>query len=499
VEGHARGRAAIADKKRREREGGEGAAAAVAQDDYGPRSAARVVERVVDWTRHQSADEGTLEVLSFEAVELDDSIDIPHPLPSSDLPPAPCVPIPIHLPALKTANSIPGYLVMAPQRRNWHMPALRVLTIGELPGGDAGSVWLTHCKAIEVLDFNATGSYSGAFVADLPSALPAGCGALEALHTLRGIALPASPADIDKLREVMVARGARRSIRNLQFIWNHCVVDTDNTVQQLRKIAELRDAVADPAAMSEPLVCGNMGYGGLAMELLSRSSDHVFQNVIAVFAKTITTVTYCGRTEATPASITDDTFPAAHTLQLQDDALPSEAKKKRAVEIASHMANLQRIEADAHVAVSEVWRFVARLQRARIGRGREGGLTVHLMVNFYTLLGHVPACFCLGGRSVEQLRGVEKIEIDIWGDVEELGEEFEVGDEFDTFYGNVMAMVTAYNEIKGHTATRVSIAEHGLRYRFQERFHQQHAALKLAGGPFRFCCDDQGFLVERRA
>ncbi|CEM08935.1 unnamed protein product [Vitrella brassicaformis CCMP3155] len=145
VEGHAIGRAAIAEKKRQKREGGEGAAAsaaAVGQDDD-------------DGSR--SADEGTLEVLSFEAVELDDSIEIPDPPPSSDLPPAPTAPI--HLPALTTVDNIANDCMSAndcmPARvgRQWHTPAVKSLTTQLLrfPAQKGGRSWLEDCKAIEVL------------------------------------------------------------------------------------------------------------------------------------------------------------------------------------------------------------------------------------------------------------------------------------------------------------------------------------------------------------
>ncbi|CEL96791.1 unnamed protein product [Vitrella brassicaformis CCMP3155] len=479
VEGHAVGRAEIAEKKRREREGGEGTAAAAAeQDDDG------------SW----SADEGTLEVLSFEEVELDDSIrnDIPYPPPSSALPAAPSAPV--HLPALKTVDNIPGVCLSAREGRQWLTPAVKTLIIRDLSAEVEGArAWVGDFEAIEVLELR----WDDDDAASVLSALPADGKSLAALRTLRGVEMDSSPADIDRLREVLVARGVSRSLRELEIdqatgrrYWN-----------RLQNTAQLVDAVAHPEALSQPIMRECDRDGQIDAEILSRSSSTgtpTVQKLVGELAKTAHIVAYRGFDEAVPAVITDDTFPAAHTLLLLNVALDDEAKKERAVEIASHMPNLSHIKGSdgdgqlLNAPAGDVWMFLERLQAALVSKGRERSLAVDLnpLTNEFADDHQSP---CLWGRRTnDKLPPIEDVTIHVHGGVED--------DELETFYLRVMASVASFsNELKGHKKTIVEFEdENGVRTDFERRFLAEQASLNFSGGPYKLSFDGDGLVVERR-
>ncbi|CEM08903.1 unnamed protein product [Vitrella brassicaformis CCMP3155] len=473
IEGHAIGRAAIAAKKRIERAGGEGAAAASDDDGHG-----------------QLADGGTLEKLSFEVVQLDDSVATPDPLPSSDLPPAPTAPI--HLPALTTIDSIPSDdCLSARVGRQWHTRAVKTLTIrgsiGEEEVGGARS-WLADCVGVEVLDINA---WIEGVPAGMLSALPADGQSLSALHTLRCLTVKYDrPADVDRLREMMVARGASRSIRQLKIDVGVFLSNTDENWERLQKAAQLVDAVAQPDAF---IACDSGRHGVIAVELLSRrgSGTRTMQGIMDEFTKTAGKVSYSGHDEAHPVAITDDTFPAAHTLQLRQHALVNEAKKKRAVEIASNMPSLSCIETEDALFV-EVLDFLELLQTALVSQGRGRTLTLRMHLPAAALIAPLQNLEspCLWGRGGSNaLPAIQNFRILIDGDVDD-------GDA-DTFYKHVMATVTSFNdELEGHQRTTVE----RLNTQFQQRFLAEQASLNLSGGPYKLSLNTRNgsMCVERR-
>ncbi|CEM27698.1 unnamed protein product [Vitrella brassicaformis CCMP3155] len=482
VEGHAIGRAVIADKKRREREGGEGTAAAAAeQEDDG------------SW----SADEGTLEVLSFEEVKLNHSIDIPYPVPSSALPAAP-----VHLPALKTVDNIPGEYMKTRVGRQWLTPAVRTLIIRDPLAEVAGArAWVADCEAIEVLQRRGWGAEDAT---NMLSALPADGKSFAALHTLRGIRLGfGTPAEIDRLREVLVARGVRRSIRELKIVWN-TLSNTDEDWERLQKTAQLVDAVAHSEALSRRVVGNIRGRGRIDDELLSRTSSGgtpTMQRIMHEFAKTAGMVTYSGEDEATPPAISDDTFLAAHTLLLLNVALDDEAKKKRAVEIASHMPSLSYIEAGDYqndvpldAPVREVWRFLEKLQTVLVSKGRQNILTLYLAVSaadFTAPLSHGRSP-SLWGQGVNAKRPpIEKVYVSVDGHVEE--------DKLERFYQHAMASINSYNhKLKGHKRTEVCFMDDAVGTDFDRRFLAQQISLNFSGGPYEFSFNADGMVAERR-
>uniref|UniRef100_A0A7S1NXG9 Uncharacterized protein n=1 Tax=Vitrella brassicaformis TaxID=1169539 RepID=A0A7S1NXG9_9ALVE len=236
------------------------------------------------------------------------------------------------------------------------------------------------------------------------------------------------------------------------------------------------------------------------------------QRIVDEFAKTADTVKYKGGDEPVPAAITDDTFPAAHTLQLLGHALADEAKKKRAVEIASNMPNLSRIEIGDHehalllVPVREVWGFLEHLQAALVSRGRERSLTLclDLSPNEFTAPVHDWQSPCLWGRgSNDKLPPVEEVTIIVSGiivsgDLDDDGPTDD--DHYETFYSNVMVTITSFtDELKGHKKTYVGLFGGNLRTEFQRRFMAQQAGLNLSGGPYKLSLDGQGLCVERSA
>ncbi|CEM27696.1 unnamed protein product [Vitrella brassicaformis CCMP3155] len=493
VEGHGSGRAVIADKKRREREGGEGTAdAAAMRDGDDPRS----------------ADEGTLEVLPFEEVKLDKSVDIIDPRPSYRLPPAPAGPI--HLPALKTVDNISSECLYARVGRQWRTPAVKTLTIrGDLHESEVegARAWLGDCEAIEVLDADEVAGVP----ASVLSALPADGKSLAALRTLRGIRLlVGTPAEIDRLREVLVARGVRRSIRELKIVWN-TLSNTDEDWERLQKTAQLVDAVAHPEALSGRVVRKSWGCGHIDAEFLSRTSSAgspTMQRIVDEFAKTADTVKYKGGDEPVPAAITDDTFPAAHTLQLLGGALADDAKEERAIEIASHMPSLARIDVGdaiygAHLdaPADEVWVFLERLQTALVSREREKSLSVGLGLPASAFLEPLSdqESPCLWGRdSNDKLPPIKDVAINVFDDVADAGD-------LETFYQHAMASVASFsNELKGHKRTGVYFHEStDLCQDFERRFVAEQGGLNFAGGPYKFSFVDDTFsaphlLVERR-
>ncbi|CEM14136.1 unnamed protein product [Vitrella brassicaformis CCMP3155] len=431
LEGHGSGRAAIADEKRREREGGEGTAdaAAVAQDDDDPRS----------------ADEGTLEVLSLEEVDLDDSIVIPYPPPSRALSPAPAAPI--HLPALKTVRNIAHDCLLARVGRQWRTPAVKALITRDNWAASGLRAWLA--EAIEVLDLNGRDAYISA--ADEELDLNGRRAGLTA-DALSGLPADGNPADIDELREVMVARGVSRSIRELEIDMGW-MRSTTFTVELCQSVARLIDAIAHPEAVEKGVFeLSNDGTcGEIHAELLSRSSTGpaAAQKLIRDFAKRAGTVAYSGLDEAVPAAISDDTFPAAHTLKLMgDDALANGANKKRALEIASNMPSLSCVKAgdeehevELDAPAGEVWRFLERLQAALVSRGKERNLSVqwYLGTGAFVPLEpvHNKSSPCLWDRGIGQLPPIDEVRISVHGGVAD--------DALDELYNSVMAMVSSFN------------------------------------------------------
>ncbi|CEM31834.1 unnamed protein product [Vitrella brassicaformis CCMP3155] len=457
VEGHASGRAAIAAKqKRRKREGGEETAAAAAAssrqtDDSG-----------------KSAGDGTLEVLSFESVTLDNSIRIPSPPPGSALPPAPTAPI--HLPALKTVDNIPSDCRSARVGRQWRTPAVTTLIVGtyldpswfhEMDGLKA---WVGGCEAIEVLDLK---HIYFAATADLLSALPADGKSLAALHTLRGVSMDEVDTDrsgVDRLREVMVARGAKRSIRELKITVRDMNDDHD-TVVWSESAARFIEAVAAPEVGWEEVfaLTDDGTYGRIDAELLSlssRSGTASAQKLIGSFAKTAGTVTYGvdfakvdpddDDDETTPAAIRDDAFAAAHTLELQHKALASNANIQRAVEIASNMPSLARIVVShwwgetLTAPLGQLWRFLEGLQTARVTRGRgERSLSyLGLSLSANTPIHH-DGSPCLWDQDTTKLPPIEEVHVDV-----DVGDKL-ADDQLETFYNRVMDM--------GHKSTQIKM------------------------------------------
>ncbi|CEM20967.1 unnamed protein product [Vitrella brassicaformis CCMP3155] len=491
VEGHSIGRAAIAAKERRDREGGEAASAAAMRDDDGCQ-----------------LDEGTLEKLSFEAVKL--SIRIPHPAPSSALPPAPTAPI--HLPALRTVENILTACLAARVGRQWRTPAVKTLTPrgwNAAPGEDCWTAWLGDCEAMEVLDL--------AFLAGTPAnvlrVLPVGS-SLAALRTLRGVrvGVNASPAEIDMLREVLVARGIRRSIRELKINLGPALQNTDDHWERLQKTAHFVDAVVHPQGLSQRIVRDCGGAGRISAELLSRSSSAgtpTAQRIVDEFAKTAGVVGYSGGDATHPVAITDDTFPLAHTLSLSVGAPISDQKKERALQIASHIPDLSSIHATREVPAGEVWGFLERLQTALVSREQQKSLSVEMFLptNAFTAPladGGSPSLW--GRDSNKKLPPIKEVSVNIVGEVDD--------GELETFYGRVMAAVASFsNELKGHERTKVYLydtdALHGtfpgntMCRDFERRFLAEQAGPNFGGGPYKLSFVDSNasipyLLVERR-
>ncbi|CEL95827.1 unnamed protein product [Vitrella brassicaformis CCMP3155] len=380
VEGHAGGRAALAAAKEKSRQqGGDGAAAAAAAVDGGDKP---------------SDDEGTLEVLTFEDVGLDRSSYIPNPPPSSDLPPVPSAPV--RLPALTTVKDIPNEYAAARVGRNWRTPNVKAFSHScrLFSSGNGVKAWLADCsERLEVLISNGT-----AMVASPVSELPDGR-SLSALHTLH-LELGGAE-DTDKLREALVARGVRRQLRSLRLtvwpVWFFADAHGGDRIEKLRRAVQLRDAVAQPAALSEPTIDWSGGYRLTKVELLSGTTEPAVHKVLAHFTKTATTVTYDGHDEPHPAPITDDTFSAAHELILGHGALATEDKKRRAIEVASHMPNLTTISAATVGPLFKVWGFLEGLQSEWVSRG-EGERSVGKVSLELTSAGDLAAELKQGSR-----------------------------------------------------------------------------------------------------
>jgi len=301
---------------------------------------------------------------------------------------------------------------------------------------------------------------------------------------------------------VLVARGVRQSIRELE-IDMRWMLSIGWTVERCQSVAQLIDAVADPEAVKKGVFkLSNDGTRGrIDAELLSLSSSGpaAAEKLIRDFAKKAGSVTYSGEDEAHPAAITDDTFPAAHTLRLLGDALDDEAKMERAVEIASHMPSLSCVKIGDHqeldAPATEVWRFLERLQAALVSRGKERSLSVEMYLSPSAFVEpvHTERSPCLWGRgSNDNLPPVEEVTITVLGGVQD--------DHYETFYSNVMATITSFtDELKGHKKTCVGLLNCHLRTDFQRRFMAQQAGLNLSGGPYKLSLDGQGLCVERSA
>jgi len=447
--------------------------------------------------------------MSFEAVRLDDSVDIPRPPPSSDLPlPAPTAPI--HLPALKTVDKIPSECLSARVGRQWRTPAVKTLITQSLhaaSGVVGAKVWLGDCQTIEVLDLtegHLRWLSTGRVAADVLSVLPADGRSLAALRTLRGVWIGrSSPAEIDMLREVLVARGVRQSIRELEIDLATILSNSDGHWEKVQRAAVLVEAVAHRDALRERVVGDCDGDRDIYAELLSRSSTGTptVQKLINESATTAGTVMYSGRDEAIPAAFSDDTFGIASILQLLDDALDDEAKKKRAVEIAAHMPSLSHFKAGDYDEVldapaGDVWVFLERLQTALVSKGRERSLSVEMFLpaNAFLEPVHARDSPCLWGpASNEKLPPIEEVEIHVSGDV--------AGHHLKKFYRHVMAAVASFSkELKGHKKTQVHFSDDadGLSTDFERRFLAEQIGLNFSGSPYKFSLDGDGLCVERR-
>ncbi|CEM08934.1 unnamed protein product [Vitrella brassicaformis CCMP3155] len=290
------------------------------------------------------------------------------------------------------------------------------------------------------------------------------------------------------------------------------MASTPHDVKRCQSVARLIDAIAHREAVDNGVFALNNDgtCGRIGAELLSRgSTGPAADKIINEYAKAAHTVVYggldevySGADEAVSAAISDDTFPAAHTLQLLGDALDDEAKEKRAVEIASHMPNLSCVEIGSHehallldAPAGEVWVFLERLQAALVSRGRERSLTLclDLVANELTAPVHSKSSPCLWGRdSNDKLPPVEEVTITVSGFVDD--------DQLEQFYDNVMAtLISSNDELKGHEKTYVELWDDELRTDFQRRFMAQQASLNNSGGPYKLSFDGQGLRVERRS
>ncbi|CEM31862.1 unnamed protein product [Vitrella brassicaformis CCMP3155] len=458
VEGHASGRAAIAAKKKREREGGEGTAAAAAGQADGS---------------GQSADDGTLE----------------------------------------TVDNIPLECISARADRQWRTPAVTTLIVGtdldlssyDEEEWDGLEAWVGGCDAIEVLDLKRIYFTT---TEGLLSALPADGKSLAALRTLRGVSMDEAvwmetdKVGIDRLREVMVARGVKRSVRELKITVRR-MPSRDGAVTWSESAARLIEAVAAPEVVWEEVFAptDDSTSGRIDAELLSLSSSTgtlPAQKLIVDYAKTAGTVTYSGCHETTPNAITDDAFAAAHTLRLVGDALADSDKKNRAVDIASKMPNLARIEAPHRLGetltapVREVWRFLERLQTARESRGRAEkslsyvGLT--LPPGALAISTDNPASPCLWDPDIHQLPPIAEVCVDVLGMVAD--------DRLEAFYNGVMATVVSFtSKLKGHTKSTVQLCP-GMMDDFRQRFLVK--GLNINAGPYQLSIFRRTLLVERR-
>ncbi|CEL96789.1 unnamed protein product [Vitrella brassicaformis CCMP3155] len=498
VEGHASGRVSVAEKKIREREGGEGTAAAAAGGHDGD----------------DPDDEGTLAVLSFDRCMAFG--DISRRPPSHDLPPAPAAPV--HLPALKTVANIPDECASARAGRNWRTRGIKTLGLrrfGHFPSDgvhmENAKARLADCGGLEVLDVIDSEVGCGEMVGALSELPPH---SLSGLRTLRGLAVAGYPYrgywqagsldDIDRLREVLVARGVKRSIRELKIDIGEVLRDTDEHWEILQKTAQLVEAVAHPDALSQHIMGFGYSNGEIDAEILSTSRSSLgtptAQRTICECAKVACIVTYRGfDDEAHSLAVTDDTFPTAHTLRLAGDALANNTKKKRVLEVASRMPNLYKIEGgDEHhggvlnAPVSEVWQFLHKLQKEMTSRGRERSLDVELLslsASAFTVPLYDSQSPCLWGGHYSMT--LEEVIIYVSGGV--------AAHLLETLYQHVMAMVTSFNdELKGHKRTIVEFNNAGVSNYFRHRFLVNQAALNLSGGPYKLSHRIAALCVERR-
>ncbi|CEL98541.1 unnamed protein product [Vitrella brassicaformis CCMP3155] len=499
VEGHAFGRAAIADKKRQERKGGEGAAAAAAGRDD---------------DRSQSADEGTLEVLSFEEFRLFFlySIRIPHPPPSSEPLPAPSAPV--HLPALTTVVGLS--VEFAPLRigRSWCTPNLTSLAIDRgFVSTEAVKPWISGCESLEEIDLGGIEEDGeGEELVEVLRVLSPS-NSLSSLRSLKPVKVwQARAHHIDRLRDTLVGRGVNRTLchMGMDILPGDDMRNDDGTRIRIEKVADLAGAVMHPDALASPQSFLDTDYQcSIAAELVSWGCTHrrpLVRAIVGHLAAHLGQVVYSGGEEtaqegtaaaatcaAGASGITDGTFPEADTLELESSALATPEKQERAADIAACMRKLTTVLARTSPAEPDaIVPFLRALQSHYARTKTDRTLTLDLRSIPSATLTTAGARNGLElGRHAAHLPAIEKVTFHITGDVTDA--------DFDAFYGNVMAVVASSTKLRGHKETSVTFFGHTtVGRKVACRFRAQHSLTGLCSNQFDVECDRFVLQVKRR-
>ncbi|CEL96805.1 unnamed protein product [Vitrella brassicaformis CCMP3155] len=479
VEGHAIGRAAIVDKRSHER--AEKASHGVSMHHDGD----------------ESADKGTLEALSFEAVGLAANVRPPRFVSPSY--PLPALSAPTILPALKTVTGLPSKCAAVRVGRQWRTPHLRALTITsdveELKPA-AGASWIDGCRSLEVLEYQDDGyggidqeRCTGELSVEMLSAVPPDGQPLANLRHLSFINMMSATAQqIDRLRETLVARGVRRSLKELR-VEGRLNLENDSESRELAEaIGTLGEDTCHPETYSKPLAVSLQSSSErgvhISADLLfwARTQSRWVKRYVEEYARCAGDVQYDGEDEIVPEGaeaaavtrVSDETFRCANTFHFKSSSGMSSEKIKRAAEIASHLTRLKFVELVGHSDLNAQRNFLKHLNATSVRMGRPPVLkNVHSRVSAGDLANEQPEGLFWTDKAMPS---IEWAQISVHDGLDE-------EDDFDTFYTNLCAMMSSTTQLKGWRRTEVIVLDKPLRLKSRTRFRSQHEILSLAMAP----------------
>mmetsp|Transcript_38585 Transcript_38585/g.110375 ORF Transcript_38585/g.110375 Transcript_38585/m.110375 type:complete len:669 (+) Transcript_38585:148-2154(+) len=330
LKGHAEGRRALADRRARQGQGGE--------------------------------DEGTLEVLGFEGVELDRPLFFPLDEVSPDpLPrPSPSPPA-VALPALMTVTILPPEYADVRVGRGWETPNVVRVTFDRdfFPTEQAAKEWCESEK-LEKVD-----------LADRPSALlqalPQSLGRLRSISgvymTMDHNATPVGDAEVDALREGLVQRGCRRQLTSMPIRMPKMPA-TGEAKDLTVKTARLMDAVLDPEALIESPVHYTRVVDGATFDphLLQWSNEHpspTVRKIVKDLAEkaVIVVVSLATVADDQTIDIPDGTLPYATKIELEADSILPLEHRTKALQVAEKMSRLAEVTVGSDGAVPPLVAF----------------------------------------------------------------------------------------------------------------------------------------------
>ncbi|CEM35131.1 unnamed protein product [Vitrella brassicaformis CCMP3155] len=481
IEGNAEARKAT--KEKREEEQGESGAAAAAS------AAARGQD-------HASA-ASSIKVLSFE----EDSDGEPNceanDVSSDPLPPSPS---PVDLSALEEVHNLPyGCAEVRTSDRVWQTPSVRVMTFewDDTPDPErAIGEWMASCEHLEIFDDDGTFETK----AELLCMPPPGT-SLARLRSIGPIFLQYGEADdyqdrVAGLRQALVARGCRKSLRELSIEASEITAENKGL---LREVALLSEAVLHPEALSEAPVVKLTHGREMEVELIewmANESPQV-QKLVRELASVAEVVSYNNELTDPNAAAHATVFPCATTFRCTAGELSAEEIDGLAKTVASSMPQCRTIhlgDADED-ALKHAVAFLRSLRRHMATEdgqgGGEGEGEKHLSVTIaVSVTGILHRSLPLQLWPNRDLPAIDDVFIRVMGSLPPGATE-------EALYGSLMASLTGVMSRPGVSKASAWLC-HSVLKGVRRLFNTHLAAFNLLGAPYTITMRYDTITIARR-